>query len=101
MSTKNIEVEAKIDEHEHEHEHHQSFITKYIFSTDHKVIAKQYLFTGIFWAFIGGLLSVVFRLQLGFPDMDLEWLRPFFGKWITVNGKLDPEFYLALVKKET
>ncbi len=97
MSTKNIEVEAEIHEHDHEHEHHQSFISKYIFSTDHKIIAKQYLFTGIFWAFIGGLLSVVFRLQLGFPDMDLEWLRPFFGKWITTNGKLDPEFYLALV----
>ncbi len=97
MSTKNIEVEAEIHEHDHEHDHHQSFITKYIFSTDHKIIAKQYLFTGIFWAFIGGLLSVIFRLQLGFPDMDLEWLRPFFGKWITANGKLDPEFYLALV----
>ncbi|MGD9328739.1 MAG: cbb3-type cytochrome c oxidase subunit I [Cyclobacteriaceae bacterium] len=97
MSTKNIELEAEIHEHDHDHEHHQSFITKYIFSTDHKMIAKQYLFTGIFWAFIGGLLSVVFRLQLGFPDMDLEWLRPLFGKWITTNGKLDPEFYLALV----
>jgi cytochrome c oxidase subunit 1 len=97
MSTKNIELEAELHEHDHDHEHHQSFITKYIFSTDHKIIAKQYLFTGIFWAFIGGLLSVVFRLQLGFPDMDLEWLRPFFGKWITSNGKLDPEFYLALV----
>jgi cytochrome c oxidase subunit 1 len=97
MSTKNIELEAEIHEHDHDHEHHQSFITKYIFSTDHKMIAKQYLFTGIFWAFIGGLLSVVFRLQLGFPEMDLEWLRPFFGKWITTNGKLDPEFYLALV----
>jgi cytochrome c oxidase subunit 1 len=97
MSTKNIELEAEIHEHEHDHDHNQSFITKYIFSTDHKMIAKQYLFTGIFWAFIGGLLSVVFRLQLGFPEMDLEWLRPFFGKWITINGKLDPEFYLALV----
>jgi cytochrome c oxidase subunit 1 len=97
MSNNNIELEAEIHEHDHDHEHHQSFITKYIFSTDHKIIAKQYLFTGIFWAFIGGLLSVIFRLQLGFPDMDLEWLRPFFGKWITTNGKLDPEFYLALV----
>jgi cytochrome c oxidase subunit 1 len=97
MSTKTIDVEPVIHEEDHEHDHHQSFITKYIFSTDHKIIAKQYLFTGIFWAFLGGLLSVVFRLQLGFPDMDLEWLRPFFGKWITVNGKLDPEFYLALV----
>lgn len=99
MSTKNIDVtpELPVEDHHDDHDHHQSFITKYIFSTDHKVIAKQYLFTGIFWAFLGGLMSVIFRLQLGFPDMDLEWLRPFLGKWITTNGQLDPEFYLALV----
>ena len=92
MSTTHSDAEPEIQDHEHDHDHHQSFITKYIFSTDHKVIAKQYLFSGIFWAFLGGLLSVIFRLQLGFPDMDLEWLRPFFGKWITADGKLDPEF---------
>jgi cytochrome c oxidase subunit 1 len=40
---------------------------------------------------------VIFRLQLGFPNMSLEWLRPFLGGWITSEGKLDPEFYLALV----
>jgi cytochrome c oxidase subunit I len=81
----------------HEHEHKDNFVTKYIFSTDHKTIAKQFLITGIFWAIIGGLMSLVFRLQLGFPEMQLDWLRPFLGKWITDAGKLDPEFYLALV----
>ena len=82
---------------DHAHEHHDNFITKYIFSTDHKTIAKQYLISGIFWALIGGFLSLVFRLQLGFPESQLEWLRPLMGKWITTSGKLDPEFYLALV----
>ena len=82
---------------DHAHEHHDNFITKYIFSTDHKTIAKQYLITGIFWALIGGFLSLVFRMQLGFPESQLEWLRPLMGKWITTSGKLDPEFYLALV----
>ncbi|OYX23651.1 MAG: cytochrome c oxidase subunit I [Algoriphagus sp. 32-45-6] len=81
----------------HDHEHHDNFITKYIFSTDHKMIAKQYLVTGIFWALIGGFLSILFRLQLGFPDMNLEWLRPLLGGWIDEGGKLDPTFYLALV----
>ncbi|MDI9355736.1 MAG: cbb3-type cytochrome c oxidase subunit I [Chitinophagaceae bacterium] len=86
------------DEHHGDGEHHeQSFIFKYIFSTDHKVIAKQFLISGIFWAIIGGMFSVIFRLQLGFPDADLGWLRPLLGKWITENGKLDSEFYLALV----
>ena len=82
---------------DHAHEHHDNFITKYIFSTDHKTIAKQFLITGIFWAVMGGGMSLIFRLQLGFPDTKIEWLRPFLGKWITTTGQLDPEFYLALV----
>ena len=61
------------------------------------MIAKQYLVTGIFWALIGGFLSVLFRLQLGFPDLSLEFLRPLLGGWIDETGKLDPTFYLALV----
>ena len=97
MSTNYSDADTEIHADDHAHDHQQSFITKYIFSTDHKVIAKQYLFTGLAWAFLGGLLSVIFRLQLGFPDMDLEWLRPLLGKWITINGKIDPEFYLAMV----
>ena len=81
----------------HDHEHHDSFITKYIFSTDHKMIGKQFLVTGILWALIGGFLSVLFRLQLGFPDMELFFLKPLLGGWIDAAGKLDPGFYLALV----
>ena len=72
-------------------------IFKYIFSTDHKTIAKQFLITGIFWAILGGGLSVIFRLQLGFPDMDMGFLQPFMGDWISNSGKLDPEFYLAMI----
>lgn len=83
------------DEHEHDH-HEQSFISKYIFSEDHKTIAKQFLISGLIWALIGGSLSAIFRLQLGFPEANLEWLKPLLGEWIQ-NGKLDPEFYLALV----
>ena len=87
------------DAHAHdEHDHHDlPWIRKYVFSEDHKYIAKQYLISGIVWAVIGGLLSVLFRLQLGFPDADLTWLKPLLGEWIQNDGKLDPEFYLALV----
>jgi cytochrome c oxidase subunit 1 len=88
---------ASAHDHHDEHEHHDNFITKYIFSTDHKMIGKQFLVTGIFWAIIGGLLSIIFRLQLGFPDMELYWLKPLLGGWIDDAGKLDPNFYLALV----
>eukprot|EP00095_Tigriopus_kingsejongensis_P000997 maker-scaffold54_size448012-snap-gene-3.2 protein:Tk00997 transcript:maker-scaffold54_size448012-snap-gene-3.2-mRNA-1 annotation:"cytochrome c oxidase subunit i" len=93
---------AQVVGQEHDHEHHEeSFIRKYIFSEDHKTIAKQYLISGIFWAVIGGLMSVVFRLQLGFPDMDMAFLKPILGQWISIasdgSGSLDPNFYLALV----
>lgn len=80
----------------HDEHHKQSFVSKYIFSLDHKMIAKQYLLTGIFWAIMGGLFSLFFRLQLAFPNMDMTWLKPIFGEWIQ-NGKIDPEFFLALV----
>jgi cytochrome c oxidase subunit 1 len=92
-------AELTHDVHAHEeHEHHElGFLRKYIFSEDHKTIAKQYLISGILWAFVGGLLSLLFRLQLGFPNMDMGWLRPLLGHWIDESGKLNPEFYLALV----
>ena len=60
------------------------------------MIAKQYLVTGIVWAFIGGLFSVIFRLQLGFPEQTFPILESFLGKWAP-GGRLDPEFYYALV----
>ena len=92
---------------DHFHDHHDedkyqsSFITKYVFSMDHKVIAKQFLITGMFWAVVGAAMSLIFRLQLGFPAEDISFLEPFLGKWITVSaegtGKLSPEFYYAMV----
>ncbi len=80
----------------HEHHHHETFITKYVFSQDHKMIAKQFLVTGIIWAFIGGLFSVIFRFQLGYPDTTFPFLEDFLGHWAK-GGKLQPEFYYALV----
>jgi cytochrome c oxidase subunit 1 len=96
MSTADINASEEMD-HGHDEHHEASFISTYVFTTDHKMIAKQFLVTGILWAVIGGLFSLIFRLQLGFPDMDMEWLRPVFGAWINPMGKLDPSFYLALV----
>jgi cytochrome c oxidase subunit 1 len=85
------------DGHGNGHHHHkQSFITKYIFSQDHKTIGKQFLITGITWAIIGAFFSVVFRLQLGFPDSSFPFLEKLFGHWAR-GGKLDPEFYYALI----
>ena len=92
---------------DHFHDHHEddkyrsNFFSKYIFSMDHKMIAKQFLVTGIFWAIIGAGMSIIFRLQLGFPEENMAWIKPLLGKWIVVNdagiGSLAPEFYYALV----
>lgn len=97
--------ELGYDDHFHDHHHgdkyQSSFIGHYVFSMDHKIIARQFLITGIIWAIIGAAMSVVFRLQLGFPEESLAWLKPVLGKWIVVDvngvGTLAQEFYYALV----
>jgi cytochrome c oxidase subunit 1 len=80
----------------HVHHHKETFITKYVFSQDHKMISKQFLITGIIWAMIGGLFSVIFRFQLGYPDQTFPFLEDIIGRW-GKGGKIDPEFYYALV----
>jgi cytochrome c oxidase subunit 1 len=83
------------DEH-HGHHHEESFVSKYIFSMDHKTISKQFLITGIVWAIIGGLFSVFFRLQLGYPESTFPWLEDILGRWAE-GGRIKAEFYYALV----
>ena len=83
------------DDHGH-HEHHDTFLTKYVFSQDHKMIAKQFLITGMVWAVLGGLMSVLFRLQLGYPDANFPWLESILGKWAK-GGQITPAAYYALV----
>ncbi|HVZ56117.1 MAG TPA: cbb3-type cytochrome c oxidase subunit I [Chitinophagaceae bacterium] len=80
----------------HGHHHKETFITKYIFSQDHKMISKQFLITGMAWAIIGGLFSVLFRLQLGFPGVSFPILETVFGHWAK-GGQIQPEFYYALI----
>src|SRR5690606_6045381 len=73
-----------------------SFITKYIFSQDHKMISRQFLITGIIWAVIGGLFSVIFRLQLGYPEATFPFLEAILGRWAT-GGRISPDIYYAMV----
>ena len=82
--------------HDHDHDHDDNFWSKYIFSTDHKMIAKQYLNTAIVMAFIAMFMSLIFRMQLAWPDAKIPFLQDLIGKW-GKDGKLDPGFYLALV----
>ncbi len=68
--------------------HHEElgFWRTYVFSTDHKTIAKQYLSLGLFWAIVGGLMTYLMRWQLAYPDTAAP-----------VWGFIAPDFYNMLV----
>ncbi|MEY3678378.1 MAG: hypothetical protein RI924_519 [Bacteroidota bacterium] len=93
MASTAIHDTAAHQDHGH---HHETFLTKYIFSQDHKMIAKQFLITGIIMGVIAMFFSVLFRLQLGWPDKSFPILETFLGKWAE-GGRIKPDFYLALV----
>jgi cytochrome c oxidase subunit 1 len=95
MSDHTMEHGPSADGHDH-HEHHDTFWTKYVFSQDHKMISKQFLITAILMALLAMFMSMIFRLQLGWPDHKFGFLESVLGKW-GKGGKLDPSFYLGLV----
>ena len=77
--------------------HHETFISKYIFSMDHKMIGKQFLITAIIMAVIGMAMSILFRIQLAWPGEGFAFLNFFLGDKWAPEGVLDPNMYLALV----
>jgi len=77
--------------------HKETFITKYIFCQDHKMIAKQFLMTGMFMAVIGMLMSAMFRVQLASPGESSFLYNLLPGNWLNEAGALNPDKYLALV----
>ncbi|MEN9640534.1 MAG: alternative cytochrome c oxidase subunit 1 [Bacteroidota bacterium] len=84
--------------HDHGHHHHEeSWVSKYIFSMDHKMISKQFLITAIVMGVIAVMLSIFFRLQLGWPGEKFEILNTFLGDKWAPDGILDKNAYLALV----
>ena len=85
-----------MSDHAHDHHHEETFISKYVFSMDHKMISKQFLITAIIMGFIGMGLSMIFRLQLGWPGESFPFLETILGDWAP-GGVLDPNMYLALV----
>ncbi len=73
----------------------ESFISKYIFSFDHKMIGKQYFTLAMIMGFIGGILAVLIRLQLGFPSQPWPFLENLFPVGMA-SGIMTPEFYVSL-----
>jgi cytochrome c oxidase subunit 1 len=79
------------------HGHHkETFLSKYVFSMDHKMIAKQFLITGMLMGIIGMMMSLFFRLQIAWPGEAFPILETFLGRWAP-DGVMTPDIYLALV----
>ena len=95
MST---ETQANTEHHAHdEHHHEETFITKYVFSQDHKMISKQFLLTGMFMAVIGMIMSTLFRMQLGWQGESFKVFSWLLGDRWAPDGVMDSNIYLALV----
>jgi len=85
-------------------EHHElGFIRTYIFSTDHKMIGRQFLFSAIIMLIFGGLMAMMMRWQLAWPETPVP-----FTSWISepfmyadpehdlYGAYMDPAFYNSL-----
>ena len=82
----------------HDHSHHEeSFVSKYIFSEDHKMIGKQFLITATFMGIVAMLLSILFRIQLAWPGEGSDFLSFFLGETWAPGGVLKEDMYLGLV----
>lgn len=76
--------------------HKESFISKYIFTHDHKMISKQFLITAVVMGVVGVTMSALFRLQLGWPGESFSILETLLGRWAP-GGVIDRNAYLSLV----
>ena len=74
-------------------EHHkENFLTKYIWSTDHKIIGLQYGITALLWLLFGFILMLIMRYQLAYPESPI----PIVGALLGDGGLLPPEMYNSL-----
>ncbi|MGH7962630.1 MAG: cbb3-type cytochrome c oxidase subunit I, partial [Candidatus Binatia bacterium] len=109
----------------HEDHHELGFIRTYIFSTDHKMIGRQFLITSLLMLVVGGIMAMMMRWQLAWPERPLpvigasqqfidqgeaqtemdktweEWLSKDESEqnWLTKNiptGTITPSFYNSL-----
>ncbi len=79
------------DPHDHIHPAPTNFIAKYVFSTDHKVIGVQFLFSGLLFFVLGGLLALVVRWQLAWPWTPVPILSNWL--WAEYGYRMPPESY--------
>jgi len=73
-----------------------SFLRRWVFSTDHKVIGKQYYFLALAATIVGVLLSVLMRYHLAHPDAKVRWFESLWPNG-AAGGIMTPELYLSLM----
>src|ERR1700757_4680046 len=73
-----------------------SFIRKYVFSLDHKVIGKQYYALALLSVFVGMVLSWIMRIHLVWPNSPIPGLQ-WLSKVGAPGGVVTPEYYLQLM----
>src|SRR4051794_7520508 len=74
----------------------KSFLRRYVFSTDHKVIGIQYWLLALASVFIGMALSALMRLQLAWPGERFAFLNAILPR-AAPGGNISPDLYLSLV----
>src|SRR5256885_4739956 len=80
----------------HRHPAPTSFIRKYIFSIDHKVIGIQYILLALTAVVVGMVMSVLMRMNLSWPGTNWPIMGTLFPQGAP-GGVMTPEFYLSLV----
>ena len=101
MSTLNPAADLSSHAHDHHGHHEIGFVSKYVFSTDHKMIGKQFLFTTLFMLLVGGSLALGVRFQLAWPWRAMPVVSQaaeLIGgpNFIAEGGQISPEFYTML-----
>jgi len=84
------------------HEHHDlGFVRTYVFSTDHKMIARQFLFLGLLMMIVGGLLALIVRWQLAWPETPIPGMAHIFTETSPPGIIQPPQYNMAFTMHAT
>ena len=89
-------VEEGHEEGHAEAHHEESFIRRWVFSQDHKVIGCQYAVTALLFLFFGFCLMLLMRFQLAYPGKPLPLIGGLLGDEMVAQGIMLPDFYNSL-----
>jgi cytochrome c oxidase subunit I len=92
-AVRHLHVGPEFHAEQHIHPEPTSFVRKYIFSTDHKVIAKQFLWYGLFFLVVGGAMAMMIRWQIAYPGTPFPVLGQLL--WPQNGGVMPPQSYAS------